>query len=81
MNMVQVAAIGVLLQEEQIQETKREFDHMIEDFSLDEPEGDGNDEGPVSWVMPQDFTPGDAMEVLRSLGQDGTMSFEDLTDG
>lgn len=81
MNMVQVAAVGVLLQEDQIQEVRREFDRMVEDFSLDEPDDPSGDEGPVSWVMPQDFTPTDAMEVLRTLGQGGTMSFEDLTDG
>ncbi len=60
---------------------------MRRDLHLDLPEEeiwDGTedeDEGPINWVMPDDFSPADAMDVLRQIGGSGTMGLSSLSEG
>lgn len=87
MSRVQAHAITVLALSVTLAEADAAWERMRHDLQLDLPEveiWDGTedeDEGPVEWVMPADFSPANAMDVLRQLGGGGTMGLSDLSGG
>lgn len=87
MSRVQAHAITVLALSVSIAEADAAWERMRRDLHLDMPEEiwdgteDEDDDGPVEWVMPDDFSPADAMDVLRQMGGSGTMGLPDLSGG
>lgn len=86
MSRVQAHAISVLALNDSIIEADETWERMKRELQLDLPpvtedDWSGDDEGPIEWVMPEDFSPSDAMEVLSQLGGSGMMRLADLTEG
>lgn len=85
MSRVQVHALSVLALNDSIIEADETWERMKRDLQLDLPPLQDDDwskeEGPIEWVMPEDFSPADAMDVLAQLGGSGMMGLADLTEG